>query len=332
MFILKTFIMFELVVFFHELGHFLVAKRFGVFVSEFSVGFGPVIFKRFFKKTKFCLRLFLIGGFVNFKDFEFKKISVLKKSLIILAGPFCNILIGIFSIAFVLVLQGKFNSLEVEKTKSYCFLIKPKDEIKAVNNKKVFCVDDFLYELRKIPLKESVNLTVKRGLKEVELKNVGCILKTNEGEKKSLGIVLKIKRLNILNLFVQTFNNFAFILKNVVSAFLNIFKFKNFFSEISGPIGLLKTVQKAEKGGICSLIYLFSFFTINIGIFNLLPFLALDGGQFLFLVLEKVFKVNWLGSNFYFILNFLEILFLVLLFVAVTIKDFFSLLFIKINF
>ena len=323
MFILKTFLMFELVVFFHEFGHFLAAKRFGVFVSEFSVGFGPVIFRRILKKTKFCLRFFLIGGFINFKDFEFKKISVLKKGLIILAGPFVNILVGLFSIAFVLVLQGKFNSLEVEKTANHCFLIKPKDEIKAINNKKVFCVDDFLYELKKIPLKEDVNLTIKRDLKEVELKNVGKILKTNEGEKKSLGISLKIKKLNILNFFVQTFNNFAFIFKNVFISFLNIFKFKSFFSEISGPIGLLKTVQKAEKGGICSLIYLFSFFTINVGIFNLLPFLALDGGQFLFLVLEKVFNANWANTNFYFILNFLEILVLILLFVVVTIKDFF---------
>lgn len=79
MFILKTFLMFELVVFFHEFGHFLAAKKFGVLICEFSVGFGPVIFKKFLNKTKYCLRLFLIGGFVKFKDFEFKKLSFFKK-------------------------------------------------------------------------------------------------------------------------------------------------------------------------------------------------------------------------------------------------------------
>lgn len=326
MFILKTFLMFELVVFFHEFGHFLAAKRFGVFVSEFSVGFGPVIFKKNFKKTKFCLRFFLIGGFVRFKDLEFKYVSFLKKALIVLAGPFFNLLIGLISIAFVLILQGKFNSLEVEKTKSYCVLIKPEDEIKAINQKKVFCVDDFLYELKKVPLKQEVNLTVKRGLKEVELKNVGKILKTNKGEKKSLGISLKIKKLTFLEFFVQTFNNFVFILKTVFSSFLNIFKPKDFFNEISGPIGLFKTVKLAEKGGICALIYLFSFFTINIGIFNLLPFLALDGGQFLSLVLKKIFKPTRINRNFYFILNFLEILILFSLCIFVTIKDFFKIM------
>ena len=184
MFILITLIIVEIIVISHELGHFFIAKLFSVEVNEFSIGFGPLIFRWGKNKTKYSLRAFFLGGFVSFnEDRKFLDLSVFKRMFIVLAGPFFNFLAGFLAIFFVLFLQGRFNSTEVFETKNYCKEIKICDNIKKINGKKILCANDLVYKLSRIPIDQPVNLTVERNKKTIELFDVGKIIKTKDGKK-----------------------------------------------------------------------------------------------------------------------------------------------------
>ena len=321
MFILNTILIFEIIIIIHELGHFLAARISGVDVKEFSIGFGPCLFRWGKGKTSYCFRIFPLGGFVSFNDdLKFLKEPIFKKIFIVLCGPFINILVGIFSIGFVLLLQGKFNSMEVETKGEFCVKIEVGDEIQKINGKRVSCANDFIYELNKVPLEEQLNLVVRRDGKDVELFDVGQKVETKEGLKRVLGISLKLKRLNFLSFIQQTFSNFSFFIKLIFSSFVKLFTGNLSLKEFSGPVGLTKVVGQAEKQGLCSLIFLFSFITINIGIFNLLPFFVLDGGQLLFLVFEFIFKKK-IKKKYLDILNFAGFFVLFFFLIIITIKD-----------
>lgn len=326
MFIVNTIILFEVIILTHELGHFLAAKFFKVHVREFAIGFGPTILKWGKGLTKYSLRLFPIGGYVAFKDEEkFSKVPILKRMIIILAGPLVNIFSAMFAIFAILLIQGKYSSLEVESVKSYCTQIKPNDEIIKVNNHKLLGANDFLFELSKIPPNEKVNLTVLRNKEKIEVEDVGQEVKTQEGLKKSIGLNLRVKKLNFLTAITKTFENFLFVLKLIFSSIFNMFTGKASLKDVSGPVGLFKTVGEAEKKGVCAVIFLFALLCVNIGMFNLLPFFALDGGQFLFLVYELIFK-RPISKKMQNIFNAIGFTVLILMLVIVTFKDIFLIL------
>ena len=141
-----------------------------------------------------------------------------------------------------------------------------------------------------------------------------------------MGFSLKVKKINFLNCFNETFKNFIFFMKLIFSSIFNFLSGNVSFNEFSGPVGLMRTVGRVEKEGIFSLIFLFSFLSINIGAFNLLPFIILDGGQFLFLVFELIFRRK-IKKNIQNILNFSGALILILLFVIISIKDIYMIFF-----
>ena len=324
MFVVITIILFEVIIFVHEFGHFFVARFFKLSAKEFSIGFGPLIFKRKKNKMKYCFRAFPVGGFVDFYDEDFLRLSVFKRAAIMLSGPLFNILFGFLAVALVLILQGKYNSLEVGFVKDNYSNVKIGDEIKMVNGKDVIVVNDFLYKLSSIDVNEPINLTVERNKKKIEFFDVGKVVETKNGKKKVLGISLKSKKLNVITFFEQAYNNFLFILKLIFKTFAKIFTGGFSIDCFSGPIGLASVVGKAEKQGLCSLIFLFAVISVNVGIFNLLPLFALDGGQVLFLVYEAVFK-RPISRSFQNILNIFGLTFLTVIFIFVTLKDIFSL-------
>ena len=246
MFVVITIILFEVIIFVHEFGHFFVARFFKLSAKEFSIGFGPLIFKRKKNKMKYCFRAFPVGGFVDFYDEDFLRLSVFKRAAIMLSGPLFNILFGFLAVALVLILQGKYNSLEVGFVKDNYSNVKIGDEIKMVNGKDVIVVNDFLYKLSSIDVNEPINLTVERNKKKIEFFDVGKVVETKNGKKKVLGISLKSKKLNVITFFEQAYNNFLFILKLIFKTFAKIFTGGFSIDCFSGPIGLASVVGKAE--------------------------------------------------------------------------------------
>ncbi len=321
MFVLTTIILFEIIILVHEFGHFFVAKIFFVEVKEFSIGFGPPILKFKKKNTLYCLRAFFFGGFVSFNDEKkYLKVNILKRMFIVLAGPFFNIFFGMLSIFLVFMVQGQFSSTQVGKVLDFCNEIKVGDEIKKINGKNVLCANDFMFELHKVPLNKPINLTVKRSKEMVEVLNIGKILKENEKENRVLGISLKQQKINLISGVEQSFKNSLFFIKVVFSSFVDIFTGSISLKDFSGPVGMVKVVRKAKKEGFLHLMFLFAALSINIGVFNLFPFFILDGGQFLFLVFEAIFKKQ-INEKVQIIFNNIGFLILILLFVLITIKD-----------
>ena len=289
MHIFLVILFFEFMILSHEMGHFLVGKFFKVAVKEFSIGFGPTVLKKEKNKTNYCLRLFPLGGFVCFDDEEFVKKSIFKRMIIFLAGPFSNFIFAIFSISCLLFIQGSFNSTEVGFVDEFCTQFKVGDEIKKVNGHKVFSADDFIYNIKKAPLNEPINVVVKRNGKKIELLDVAKKSKNFEKDKGKIGITLKVKSLNFFNFFEQIFNTFIFIIKLILTSFARcVMSFS--FKEVSGPIGVINAFKETAKVGVKSMLSFFAFLSINLGIFNLFPIPALDGGQILFLIIEYILK------------------------------------------
>ena len=326
MLLLFTLVFLEFIVFFHEFGHFLAAKLVCVPVEEFSLGFGPACLTAKSSVTKYSLRVFPIGGYVAFKeDANFLNIRIFKRGLIVLAGPFFNLLLGLVMVAFSLGLQGKYNSTQVGVVTLQGSKIKVGDEIKYVNNNYILDANDLLYEISSLPLNKPINLTVIRNDKELKLLDVGEIIDTSSGPKRTLGITLKVKNLNLLDYFSQVLKSFLSMFKLVLNSIFGLFTGNLTIKDFSGPIGLSRAVGKAGEKGLCSLIVLFAFLSMNVGLFNMIPFLALDGGQFLFLIFEFIFKKP-IKKNVQAAANMVGLVILAGLFILITFKDIVSLI------
>ncbi len=325
MFLLFALVFLEFIVFFHEFGHFLMAKLVHVPVDEFSLGFGPACLNIKSSVTKYSLRVFPIGGYLTFKDDDnFLNIRIFKRVLIVLAGPFFNLLLAFIMIAFSLGLQGKYNSTQVDGVTLQGSKIKVGDEIKYVNSNYILDANDLLYEISNSPINKPLNLTVNRNNKDLKLLDVGEIIETNSGPKKVLGISLKVKNFSLLDYFSQVLKSFLSMFKLVSKSILGLFMGNLTIKDFSGPIGFSRAVSKAGRKGIYSLIFLFAFLSMNVGLFNMIPFLALDGGQFLFLIFEFIFKKP-IKKNVQMAANAAGVVVLVGLFILITFKDIVSL-------
>ena len=153
--ILITVIGFGIMIFVHELGHFIAAKRFGVLVHEFAIGMGPKIFSFGKGETKYSLRLFPIGGYVklegeneleeNDNPRSFSNLKPLKRIIILIAGAFMNVLLGFLIFTFINIKVGITPSIvrEIpEELASQQVNFQVGDEIIKLNDSRIHSYDD----------------------------------------------------------------------------------------------------------------------------------------------------------------------------------------------
>lgn len=177
---LKVIILLGFLIFIHEGGHFIVAKLCKVKVNEFAIGFGPTIWKKQGKETKYALRLIPLGGFVSMegeeersdKEGSFSKTSIPKRIAIVLAGGMVNILFGLL-VYFILVASiGNYTSQKVDIVDvnygAYTAGIMENDEIVKINGKRIRSKSDIEKVLEKN--KEEVIVTVKRDNNVIDIK------------------------------------------------------------------------------------------------------------------------------------------------------------------
>lgn len=195
--VLKVIFLLGFLIFIHEGGHFLVAKLCKVKVNEFAIGFGPTIWKKQGKETKYALRLIPLGGFVSLEGEDervesknsFSEASIPKRMAIIVAGGFVNIIFGLLVYFILMSSIGNNTSLVVDK-------IMPEyaaeqsdmlagDEIIKINNKKINVKSDIDKILSKSN-GEELKITIKRNNEQKEIS-----LKPTSKENKSTGIYLK---------------------------------------------------------------------------------------------------------------------------------------------
>ena len=293
-------LVFGALIFIHELGHFLAAKWAGIRVNEFSLGMGPVIFQRQKGETAYSLRAFPVGGFVSMEGEDdgsnderaFCNKSVGKRLLVISAGAIMNLLLG-FLLMIILVCMG--NAVGTTRISQFgegavsSQWLQVDDEIVSVNGHRVRTPNDISYEF----MNEDdgiLDMEIIRDGAKVNLSGVTFDMQDIGDGLKAIRIDFKVYGVQktIWNVPPYAFNWSVSIMKQVWSSLVKMVTGQFTLNQLSGPVGVASTIGEAASMGLDSTILIIAFITINLGVFNLLPFPALDGGRLLFLLIEMI--------------------------------------------
>ena len=300
-------VMLSLIIFVHELGHFLTAKLFKMPVSEFSIGMGPQVFSVDTKNTAYSFRAIPIGGYVNIEGMEigsevengFSSKPAYQRFIVLFAGVFMNFLMAFILLFAIAKINGRIeydtNAIIGGLVKSGANeqILKVDDKILELDGKKINVWTDISKITKASQNKEEISALIERNGKEenITLK----LTKDEENNRVVLGISPKYKKIDLSTTESLDFakNSFNSIFTDTIKGFFTLFSGKASLKEISGPVGIFKVVGEVSKFGWVSIISLCVVLSINIGVLNLLPIPALDGGRIIFVFLELFgIKIN----------------------------------------
>lgn len=329
MYIIYAVIAFSLLIIVHELGHFILAKLNGVKVLEFSLGMGPKLFGIQGEETEYNLKLFPMGGSVRMYGDEelvederaFSNKKPLQKIFIIAAGAFMNYVLAIFLftlIAYNFGFKTPIVAGVVEKSPALEAGIMQGDEITKVNGKKLVTAEDLTYEI-------AMN---KGAAVEVQFRREGkdytksIVPMKAEDNRLIIGIDQQVmKKPSIPQSINQSMKLTISNVTQTFSALKGIFAGKaNLKTDVGGPVTIIKISGAAAKAGIWNLVWLTAFLSVQLAVFNLLPFPALDGGWIIILLIELI-SGKKVPDKVIGVLNMIGFAALMLLMVLVTAKD-----------
>ena len=311
--ILAALIIFGLIILIHEFGHFIVARAFGVKVLEFSFGMGPRLFTIHGKKTDYSLKLFPIGGSCAMKgelnedenDPGAKDSFVNKKPwqrlLVILAGPVFNFILA-FITAFILVTAlGSDKAVIASVMDGYPAQeagIQAGDQIVAMNSRHIHLYREIsIYNM--LHTGKEVDIKVRRGS---EILKFHIVPKYDEETGRYLvGMVSSGESVipaNIFEAFEYSYYELRYNILTVIDSLAYLVKGNISRDSVMGPVGIVsnisQTVETVAPYGLKVLLLTIAdyvlLFSSNLGVMNLLPFPALDGGRILFILYEMITK------------------------------------------
>ncbi|MGL4999760.1 MAG: M50 family metallopeptidase [Cetobacterium sp.] len=307
--ILIALLLLGVIIFIHELGHFLAARFFKMPVSEFAIGMGPELYSYYTGKTLYSIRIIPIGGFVNIDGMEidskvengFNSKSPLARFTVLFAGVFMNFMLALLVIIGVTFYSGKGTQNtnpvigNIMKDAKASVVLKENDIIKEISGVKINKWSEIGETITKVSAqKEILDVLIERDGKLLSV--IVPLTKISPDRAPMVGIVpqYKFEKYNFGEGMNQSFKVFGDIFKNTLGGVKMLVTGKVKAKDISGPVGIVKVVGDASKSGSSGiLVWLLALLSINVGIFNLLPFPALDGGRILFVILELVgIKVN----------------------------------------
>lgn len=296
-------IIFSLIIFVHELGHFLAARMFGVKVHEFAIGMGPAIYSKQKGDTKYSVRAIPMGGFCSMEgeDCEsddegaFSSKPWYAKFVILAAGATMNVLLGfIICLIFVSVTSAGTGVASItvdrviEESQAAEFL-QPGDRVVAINGERVNIKRDIDFIMSRNGNKE-YEITVKRnGEKLTKILKPYETQYTDGTPAYLIGFSAAVEKANPVNILKEAFFQTIWMGKLVLVSLGMLIGGQASVQDVSGPVGVVSAMNTtAQTGGLISLLYLASFITVNIGIMNLLPIPALDGGRIFFVLIEAI--------------------------------------------
>jgi len=318
-------LVFGLLIFIHEFGHFLVAKRVGIKVLEFALGMGPKLFGFQKGETLYSLRLFPIGGFVRMAGMEpqdlddergFNKKSVWQRMAVISAGPAMNLVLAVFLFASIFAFIGlprpePIIGEVIPGHPAAAAGLQPGDRILAINGEKVGSWAEMVALIQKHP-GQPLTLEVQRGQERLKIKLVAESRRTDDGRELGfIGIGQALGRQNPLealkNGLLQTIGIVFFWFKA-----LALMISRKMAPDFAGPIGITQMIGEATRSGLTNLLSLAGALSANLGLINLLPIPALDGSRLLFLLLEAVRgkPIDPARENFIHLIGFAVLIFL----------------------
>ena len=321
----------------HEFGHYIWAKKMGVYVYEFSIGMGPRLYKWVKGETEYSLRLLPIGGYVSLAGEEAevnKKIpkgkslqdkGFLQNIAIMAAGVLNNFILAIFILFIVGLFTGYTNHKPVIKEvtiggPAYVSGIMEGDKIVKVNGHHVGNTDKLLLELTIIK-NDNITITVKRGKEYKEV-----TLNTNKEDidgKVSYHMGFSLDDTNtkgFIPAIKYAFTKFISLFEQMIFILIYLFGGKLALNNLSGPVGIYVLVGNVAKTGFLNVLYLMAYISLNVGIINILPFPAFDGGRIFMLTIEKITgkKLSQKVENY---INTVGFILLMLLMLYVTFND-----------
>lgn len=299
-----------LIVLVHEGGHFIFAKLTGVHVYEFSIGMGPVLLKHIAKdKTQYSIRAIPIGGFVSLageeiSEEERKKTkgknlqdkTVFQRFLVMFMGVGNNFIFAFLILFLMGLIYGapstvpRISDVTIDDP-AYLAGLEAGDIINSINGHKVKYLDDISLYLTVSDLSKPVNFEVtKKSGEKNRYTVVPAKTKDDKGEDKYiLGITLKAEEEHGFGKSISyAFKEECAIFKQMFVVIGNLFTGGVKMSQLSGPVGIYSIVDQTKTIGIAALLSLTALLSVNVGVINLLPFPAFDGGRILFLVIEKI--------------------------------------------
>ena len=294
--------LFLILIVIHEFGHFIAAKLLGVRVNEFAVGFGPKLFSKQGKETKYSVNLVPLGGYCAMEGEDedsgderaFCNKKPWRRFIIVAMGATFNLILGLIIVAVTLAPQKAFNSTVVaefrENAVSEQSGLKVDDKIIEVDGRKIFSTYDLSYAFTNVK-GGKVDMTVKRDGEKVELRDV----KFDSSEENGISYlnvdfyVYGIRK-TFGSYIKQTFATAASYCAVVWRSLIDLISGKYGISAVTGPVGVTAAIGSAAKQSLENLLPIMALITINLGIFNLLPIPALDGGRLLFILIEMIFR------------------------------------------
>ena len=295
-------LIFLVLIIIHEFGHFIAAKLCGVRVNEFAVGFGPKLFKKTVGETTYSVNLVPFGGYCAMEGEEetsadqraFCNKSPLKRLFIVANGAIFNIILGVILVAITLVPSAKFASTTVAKfaedAVSISSGLKVGDEIIKVDGRRIFTTQDLSYSFSAVD-DGAVDMTVLRNGKKVELKNVEFATSQIDGINYiNVDFYVKGIEKTPLSFISQTVNSTIANCRVVWFSLIDLITGKFGISQMSGPVGITAVIGNVAAANLFNVLPIMALITINLGIFNLLPLPALDGGRILFILIELITK------------------------------------------
>ncbi|MBR7185720.1 MAG: site-2 protease family protein [Clostridia bacterium] len=326
---------FSVLILLHEGGHFFFARRFGVPVKEFSIGMGPKLLQFKSKKhdTRYSIRLLPIGGYVSMvgEDEESEDENALSRKpvwqrmIITAAGSGMNILVGLLAMFILLMSSGQtLISTTVgafdEGALSAQSGLMLEDKILRVDGMRVHTGNDLVYAVAHDGY-QPVRIEVLRGGEKIVLENVVFPTVSEAGiTYGSPDFKLYALEKTFPRLLAHAWDRSVLTVRMVWDSLVDFALGRYSVEHVSGPIGATQQIGQAAEEGSFSFIYMITIISINLGIVNLLPLPALDGGRMLFLFIE-LFRRKPLPAQIEAYVHFAGIVVLLAFMLFISFKD-----------
>lgn len=325
---LAAIFVFGLLISSHEFGHFIIAKLSGVTVLEFAIGMGPKLFSFTKGETKYTLRLLPIGGYNKMLGEQeksddpkaFSNKSPWKRLGIILAGAGMNFAIAVvlfFLVSYNVGLMKPIISMVEKNYPAEQAGLKINDRIVGINGTSVTSWNAFTDYVGSHQGKNFV-LSVKRDGKVIECP-IAPIYDKKE-KRYMIGIAGTIVKGDIAESFKNGVLNTGSSIKEMVGFLGNIFKGQVKSSDVGGPVKIVQLSGEVARTSFWNLLAFTGFLSINLGVMNLIPFPALDGGWVILLLYEGITRKK-IDENKIGLVNFVGFALLMSLVIVITFHD-----------
>ena len=320
----------------HEFGHFIFSKLFKVYVYEFSLGMGPKLlhYKKKNGETEYCLRLIPIGGFVSLAgedaddnskipdDRKLYKKPVWQRFIIMVAGATFNF---IFAFVVLLIMAGVYGEPNqapvvgslVEDSPAVTAGLKVGDTIISINDQEISKWNEISVHVQNSK-GETMDVVVKDN--NGNIKEIKLTADETENKQYKIGIGQDRLKKDFISALSYAGKELLNLFKIMIFTLEQLFTGKVGVKDLSGPVGIYTVVSDQAKQGFESLMYLTAYLSVNVGVINLLPFPAFDGGRVLFLIIEKI-RRKPVKAKTEAIVNSIGFCILILLMIVVTIGD-----------